>query len=469
MARMATGVPLSDYSAISGVNYDTLASFRQAGLERVYQAEKAKNDRIRKNLKEAEDNRLLNQKNTGTIAGLLNNNPELLKEINSGQAPSAVTKAYKSYEKGGGNLNSTALLANYLETSNEEMKAEQALQFAQEQDRILRETARLNALARVLSEENEASKPKPLLLAPDKVSEFQTNNPNLNFPLTPKQVGDKTFFEVGTQKTTSGDSGEFVPLDQYEKLVADTGTQFKRTPVYKDGVLTGYNVQESYAPTEELTYDQIFMEKSAEEDAKNLSARKEAIRTWFTDKRPNIQRNIQVYDRLINDLKTNKIELGGLVEYVPDIGTLRDSARAFFNTTGQDAVDSVRIVVFQSLKAILGGAFSAQEANRLSASAYNPQLQGTEGREKNIQRLQDANNVLKAMYEAKMLEFEAYQRGEQYFGPSPLQILKDANDRLAATYPVGATTGTTTSGNTYGGVSSSLQEIKATPVESPRR
>jgi hypothetical protein len=51
MARMATGVPLSDYSAISGVNYDTLASFKQAGLERVYQAEKGKNDRIRQSLK----------------------------------------------------------------------------------------------------------------------------------------------------------------------------------------------------------------------------------------------------------------------------------------------------------------------------------------------------------------------------------------------------------------------------------
>jgi hypothetical protein len=62
---------------------------------------------------------------------------------------------------------------------------------------------------------------------------------------------------------------------------------------------------------------------------------------------------------------------------------MSDHVRALFNPTGQDALDKVRGVIFQSLKATLGGQFAEKEGIRLVEAAYNPKL----GAEQNIDRL----------------------------------------------------------------------------------
>ncbi len=457
MARMATGVAAQNFSPISNINYDTLSQYQALGSQMELQASQAKNDRVRDGLQEAEKNRLLNQQNTGKIAGLLNSNPELMKQIDSGVAPKAVTQALKSYERGGGSLNSTALLANYLSSSAEQIQNQQVLDIAEYQKTQAANTANLKAQSDLLAQQNKANQPQPLLFDAKGLEEFQSGQVGGgNFGVTPKNVAGNVMYQVGALSQANNDSGSFMTVDQYNKLVSENaGSSFKRTPVTDaSGNVVGYNVQESYADTDEKTYEDIFMETSAEQDAKNLSNRKKEVRDWYADKRPKVESNIQIYDSLIRDLKAGDISIGGITEFVPDIGTFRDSTRALFNSNGQDAVDRVRLVVFQSLKDILGGAFSAQEANRLALSAYNPQLGGTEGIEDNILRLEMANKVLKDMQAVKMAEFNAYQAGQEYFGPSAAQILKDGNDVMLAQFPIGSDSGVTKSGNTFGGLES---------------
>lgn len=454
---MATGVAAQNFSPISSINYDTLSQYQALGSQMELQASQAKNDRVRDGLQEAEKNRLLNQQNTGKIAGLLNSNPELMKQIDSGVAPKAVTQALKSYEKGSGNLNSTALLANYLTSSAEQIQNQQVLDIAEYQKTQAANTANLKAQSDLLAQQNKSNQPQPLLFDAKGLEEFQSGQVGGgNFGVTPKNVAGNVMYQVGALSQANNDSGSFMTVDQYNKLVAENaGSSFKRTPVTDaSGNVVGYNVQESYADADEKTYEDIFMEKSAEQDAKNLSDRRNAIYNWYADKRPKVESNIQVYDSIIRDLKAGDISIGGIAEFVPDMGGFRDSTRAFFNSSNQDAVDRVRLVVYQSLKAILGGQFSKDEANRLAASAYNPQLSGTEGIEDNILRLEMANKVLKDMQAVKMAEFNAYQAGQQYFGPSAEQILKDGNGLMTAQFPIGSDSGVTKSGNTFGGLES---------------
>jgi hypothetical protein len=308
-----------------------------------------------------------------------------------------------------------------------------------------------------LEQQNKANQPTPVRLDNVAYQQFLNNNPDRNFNVKPVNVGGNILNELGSERfSESSDSGSFMTVAQYNKLVSENkGSSFKRTPVTDaNGNVIGYNVEESYADTDEKTYEDIFMEKSAEQDAKNLSDRKNAVNNWYADKRPKVESNIQVYDSIIRDLKAGNISIGGIAEFVPDMGGFRDSTRAFFNSSNQDAVDRVRLVVYQSLKAILGGQFSKDEANRLAASAYNPQLSGTEGIEDNILRLEMANQVLKDMQAVKMAEFNAYQAGQQYFGPSAEQILLNGNDTMTAQFPIGSKSGTAKSGNTYGGLES---------------
>ena len=460
---MQTGVAAQDFSPISKINYDTLSQYQALGSQMELQASDKKNDRIRDGIQEAEKNRLLNQQNTGTIAGLLNSNPELMKQIDSGVAPKAVTQALKSYEKGGGNLNSTALLANYLTTSAEQIQSNAVLEFNKEQKTSAANTKNISAQADLLEQENAAiaaqNKPQPLLLNATDLDQFRSDRPNGNFGATPMNVGGKVMYKVGadSQASGSGSKGTRISIDKYNQLVKDNGgTPFKRTPVVDElGNVVAYDVQESYAdPEVPSTYQETFMQESAKEDAKNLSKRKADIRDWYSNKKAKVDSNRRIYDDLILDLKAGDIKIRGVYEFMPDIGTFRDDVRALFNSSGQDAVDRVRLVVFQSLKDILGGAFSAQEANRLSLSAYNPQLAGTEGVEKNIQRLEEANRVLKDIQAVKMAEYNAYQAGQEYFGPSGAEMLERGAARMSAQFPVGSGSGTTTSGNGYGGLNS---------------
>jgi hypothetical protein len=258
--------------------------------------------------------------------------------------------------------------------------------------------------------------------------------------------------KVGSARQTAGDpKKQFMSKEAYEDLQKTTGLNYKIQPFTKDGV-DGFLVGDSYAPTDD--HKSVFQAELAKKQAQQIAERQAELQQYISDNRPNVIRNLAVMGDVITDLKTGKIKIGGLYEFVPDVGNLQDAVRAGFNTTGQDAVDNVRQVIFQSLKAILGGAFSAQEANRLSASAYNPQLQGQEGVELNIKRLERALQVIKLVDDAKIAEMEAYRAGRYYDDVSAAQVLENQVDMFEQDFPLGKSSLTTRSNNRITNISS---------------
>jgi len=428
---MATGVAAQNFSPISSINYDTLSQYQALGSQMELQASQAKNDRVRDGLQEAEKNRLLNQQNTGKIAGLLNSNPELMKQIDSGVAPKAVTQALKSYEKGGGNLNSTALLANYLGSSAEQIQNQQVLDLAEYQKKSAANTAGVKAQADLLEQQNKANQPQPLLFDAQGLEQFQSGQGSGgNFGVTPKNVGGDIMYQVGAQQLAGSGAKEMFMLPNELKALKDrTGMEYDIRPFVdpKTGK-EGYMVGSSYNPAE--TYDQIYMSSKAKARGEADVAREDEIVNWAQTDRIVAEASMQKYNTVINGLKTRTIDIGGISEFVPDIAGLRESVRGAMNPSGQDAVDNVRSVVFLSLKAILGGQFSKDEANRLVSAAYNPQLTGEAGYAANIQRLELANSVLIRIYDAKMEELTALQSGIEYKGPSPSAVATSEINRL---------------------------------------
>ena len=82
------------------------------------------------------------------------------------------------------------------------------------------------------------------------------------------------------------------------------------------------------------------------------------------------QSNMTQLSEVIGDLEDGNIDTRNFSDFSP----MSDSVRALFNPTGQDALDKVRGVIFQSLKATLGGQFAEKEGIRLVEAAYNPKL-----------------------------------------------------------------------------------------------
>ena len=91
------------------------------------------------------------------------------------------------------------------------------------------------------------------------------------------------------------------------------------------------------------------------------------------------QSNMSQLSEVIGDLEDGNIDTRNISDFAP----MSDTVRALFNPTGQDALDKVRGVIFQSLKATLGGQFAEKEGVRLVEAAYNPKLKA----EQNIDRL----------------------------------------------------------------------------------
>jgi hypothetical protein len=439
MARMASGAAAQNFGQ-TNINYDSLASFKQAGLERRYQADAAKDDRVRSSLKEAEQNRLINNTAQGSIAGLLQSNPSLMTSIDSGDAPKSVQDAFKKYEGGGGNLQSNALLSQFLSTADTGQKQTQALQFEQDRQNQASRTAQLNAIARVEAERNamaaaraKADAPNALILTADQLNEFENTNSNTDYGVTPMNVGGEVKYQVGARKSPTSPSEEtFMTAQQLEALRASTGLAYKMRPYVdpKTGQ-DGFMVGNSYAPSD--TTEDIENAARAKRRGENTADREDTVVSWSQTDKPLAEVNMSKYDSIITGLKTGQIDIGGITEYVPDIGGMRESVRGAMNPSGQDAVDNVRSVVFLSLKAILGGQFSKDEANRLVASTYNPQLRGEAGVTANVKRLEMANLVLKRTYQAKMDELAAYQSGVVYKGPSPAQVARTQIDIMQQT------------------------------------
>ena len=246
-------------------------------------------------------------------------------------------------------------------------------------------------------------------------------------------VGGEVKFQVGARKSDTSTSEEtFMTSQQLEALRVSTGLAYKMRP-YADPKTgqDGFMVGNSYAPSD--TVEDIESAARAKRRGENTADREDTVVSWSQTDKPLAEVNMSKYDSIITGLKTGQIDIGGITEYVPDIGGMRESVRGAMNPSGQDAVDNVRSVVFLSLKAILGGQFSKDEANRLVASTYNPQLRGEAGVTANVKRLEMANLVLKRTYQAKMDELAAYQSGVVYKGPSPAQVARTQIDIMQQT------------------------------------
>jgi len=163
----------------------------------------------------------------------------------------------------------------------------------------------------------------------------------------------------------------------------------------------------------ELTVGQ---EKMLEETAKDLAP-------WGTGGKQQAEANLATYDDLIVGLTSGQITTRGFADLTPQALGIDDTIRQIVNPTGQNAVDNVRRVIFQGLKDTLGAQFTQKEAERLVAASYNPALP----EEMNIQRLQDARDVLADVIAAKNDLYNHIAIGGtigNYKGVSPAAVLR---------------------------------------------
>ena len=163
----------------------------------------------------------------------------------------------------------------------------------------------------------------------------------------------------------------------------------------------------------ELTVGQ---EKMLEETAKDLAP-------WGTGGKQQAEANLATYDDLIVGLTSGEITTRGFADLTPQALGIDDTIRQIVNPTGQNAVDNVRRVIFQGLKDTLGAQFTQKEAERLVAASYNPALP----EEMNIQRLQDARDVLADVIASKNDLYDHIATGGaigNYKGVSPAAVLR---------------------------------------------
>jgi hypothetical protein len=173
----------------------------------------------------------------------------------------------------------------------------------------------------------------------------------------------------------------------------------------------------TFAPrTEGVVELTVGQEKMLEETAKDLAP-------WGTGGKQQAEANLATYDDLIVGLTSGEITTRQFADLTPQALGIDDTLRQIFNPTGQNAVDNVRRVIFQGLKDTLGAAFTQKEAERLVAASYNPALP----EEMNIQRLQDARDVLADVIAAKNDLYDHIATGGaigNYKGVSPAAVLR---------------------------------------------
>lgn len=145
---------------------------------------------------------------------------------------------------------------------------------------------------------------------------------------------------------------------------------------------------------------------------------------WEISGRANTQANIEALDQIVGGLESGQINTRGWVDSLP---FAQDWARAIANPTGQDALDRVRGVVFQSLRETLGAQFTEREGQRFVEASYNPKLDENQ----NAQRLKDYASRLRSAQEAKNQQL-AYLKAngtlQGYTGQDPEKVMLSGLD-----------------------------------------
>ena len=146
-----------------------------------------------------------------------------------------------------------------------------------------------------------------------------------------------------------------------------------------------------------------------------------AITEWQSGGAFQARKNLRSINNAFEALASGAADTRTFFDFVPDIGGFRDSARAFFNPTGQAAYDNVISVVSTTLREALGPQFTEKEGTRILNASYNPQL----STEENLQRLAGISATISATIEAKDAQAEAFMKGEDWRSlPSPKEIFE---------------------------------------------
>jgi hypothetical protein len=147
------------------------------------------------------------------------------------------------------------------------------------------------------------------------------------------------------------------------------------------------------------------------------------IGRWESGGRAQAVGNLQTMKKVMSGLASGAVDTRGIVDFAPEIAGFRDSVGALFNPSGQDAVDNIRLVVFQNLRETLGAQFTAQEAQQLVNATYNRQL----SEQQNLDRLFGVLSVMENVMAAKDALSEHLKSGKSigsYEAPKPIDVYR---------------------------------------------
>ena len=211
----------------------------------------------------------------------------------------------------------------------------------------------------------------------------------------------------------SSAEGQTMTLDQLNQL-QDEGMDYTATPM-GDG---NYRVTK-ISPFSQQKGDGNAFQEAAQKKAGEAFGT--AITEWQSGGAFQARKNLRSVNNAFEALASGSADTRTFFDFVPDIGGFRESARAFFNPTGQDAYDNVVSVVATTLKEALGAQFAEKEGTRILNASYNPQL----STEQNLQRLGGISATISATIEAKDAQAEAFMKGEDWRSlPSPKEVFE---------------------------------------------
>jgi len=160
----------------------------------------------------------------------------------------------------------------------------------------------------------------------------------------------------------------------------------------------------------------------------------EGIDKWEFGGRDQAIANMRTLDKVMSGLASGAVDTRGIVDFAPEIAGFRDSVGALFNPSGQDAVDNIRLVVFQNLRETLGAQFTAQEAQQLVSATYNRQL----SEQQNLDRLIGVRSLMENVMKSKDALSEHLRSGKSigsYEAPLPIDVYRAEISNLSELNP----------------------------------
>tara|TARA_Y200000002_G_scaffold301269_1_gene256384 strand:+ start:13116 stop:14453 length:1338 start_codon:yes stop_codon:yes gene_type:complete len=348
-------------------------------------------DTIQSTVKQYTLNKKELDQNIARNEAIINARPDLLAKIpaiDPSEAPSGVAKALIEQEKGKFTLQNTSAISSYLMNS---IEAEN-LQLQQ-----------LKLASEIKGAENEGNVLR--------VTQETADRDYVDYTQTPVVVNDAQgnpiqLVEIG-QKRKNTQSDEYTDMSEesFKELVDETGVNYNHTRLVGPDGVPFIRVRDSdEQPMTPTLAGRIEKAKAlGKGEAESFIKRKDDISEWFRSKRPEAISDIEKFDEMVLALSTGTARTRTFVDMLPAGDSVRDFARGFFDPESQDIVDNLRSVVQKQLKAILGGAFSQAEGERLIANAYNPMLPS----DMNIARIQRAQNVMKQVLAQRDLEYQS--------------------------------------------------------------